>query len=288
MIQETAYAKINLTLSVGQKRTDGYHDIDSVMHSISLSDIITLEKADTTTLTVVKGSAPEGRDNLMVKAAELFLREKQLPGVSMTLAKEIPSQAGMGGGSSDAAAVLRGLAALYETGDSPSDLAAMGASLGADIPFCVAGGAARCEGIGDKLTALPPWEGLPLLIIRPQTSESTARAYAAIDALPKRLKDNTGSCIRALETRNLPLLLSSLANDFEPALFPLDPILRETACALHALSHPVLMTGSGSAFFMILENKGEGAPLRRELQKAHPLWFVEEAETTGPALPEKS
>ena len=206
MIQETAYAKINLTLSVGQKRTDGYHDIDSVMHSISLSDTITLEKADTTTLTVVKGSAPEGRDNLMVKAAELFLQKKQLPGVSMTLAKEIPSQAGMGGGSSDAAAVLRGLAALYETGDSPSDLAAMGASLGADIPFCVAGGAARCEGIGDKLTALPPWEGLPLLIIRPQTSESTARAYAAIDALPGRLKDNTGSCIKALQTRNLTLL----------------------------------------------------------------------------------
>ena len=288
MIQETAYAKINLTLSVGQKRTDGYHDIDSVMHSISLSDTITLEKADTTTLTVVKGSAPEGRDNLMVKAAELFLREKRLPGVSMTLAKEIPSQAGMGGGSSDAAAVLRGLAALYETGDSPSDLAAMGASLGADIPFCVAGGAARCEGIGDKLTALPPWEGLPLLIIRPQTSESTARAYAAIDALPGRLKDNTGSCIKALQTRNLTLLLSSLANDFEPALFPLDPILRETARALHALSRPVLMTGSGSAFFMILENEGERAFLRRELQKAHPLWFVEEAETTGPVLPEKS
>lgn len=287
MIQETAYAKINLTLSVGQKRTDGYHDIDSVMHSISLSDTITLEKADTTTLTVVKGSAPEGRDNLMMKAAELFLQKKQLPGVSMTLAKEIPSQAGMGGGSSDAAAVLRGLAALYKTGDSPSDLAAMGASLGADIPFCVAGGAARCEGIGDKLTALPPWEGLPLLIIRPQTSESTARAYAAIDALPKRLKDNTGSCIKALQTRNLTLLLSSLANDFEPALFPLDPILQETARALHALSRPVLMTGSGSAFFMILENKGEGAPLRRELQKAHPLWFVEEAETTGPALAEK-
>lgn len=79
MIQETAYAKINLTLSVGQKRTDGYHDIDSVMHSISLSDTITLEKADTTTLTVVKGSAPEGRANLMVKAAELFLQKSSCP-----------------------------------------------------------------------------------------------------------------------------------------------------------------------------------------------------------------
>lgn len=159
MIQETAYAKINLTLSVGQKRTDGYHDIDSVMHSISLSDTITLEKADTTTLTVVKGSAPEGRANLMVKAAELFLQKKQLPGVSMTLAKEIPSQAGMGGGSSDAAAVLRGLAALYKTGDSPSDLAAMGASLGADIPFCVAGGAPAAKASAISSPSCPPGKG---------------------------------------------------------------------------------------------------------------------------------
>ena len=282
MIQETAYAKINLTLSVGQKRTDGYHDIDSVMHSISLSDTITLEKADTTTLTVVKGSAPEGRDNLMVKAAELFLREKRLPGVSMTLAKEIPSEAGMGGGSSDAAAVLRGLSALYETGDPPETLAALGAALGADIPFCVLAGAARCEGIGEKLTPLPSWPGLPLLIVRPQTSVSTAKAYAAIDARGSRPENATALCVKALETRDKNLLLSSLSNDFESALFPTHPILCETARTLRALSRPVLMTGSGSAFFLLLENKKEGEALRETLKRDHPLWFVETAETVAP------
>lgn len=282
MIRETAYAKINLTLSVGRKRADGYHDIDSVMHSISLADTITLEKADTVTLAVVKGCAPAGRDNLVVKAAELFLREKRISsGVSMTLAKEIPSEAGMGGGSSDAAAVLRGLSALYETGDTPESLAAMGASLGADVPFCVIGGAARCTGIGDQLTALPPWEALPLLIVRPQASVSTAKAYAAIDALPRRRKDSTEDCVKALETKDRRLL-SSLANDFEDALFPLNPILKETAAALRSLSRPVLMTGSGSAFFLVLENREEAAPLRAKLKKAHPLWFVEGAETIGP------
>lgn len=282
MIQETAYAKINLTLSVGRKRADGYHDIDSVMHSISLADTITLEKADTVSLAVVKGSAPAGRDNLMVKAAELFLQEKHISsGVSMTLAKEIPSEAGMGGGSSDAAAILRGLSALYETGDTPESLAAMGASLGADVPFCVIGDAARCTGIGDKLTALPPWEALPLLIVRPQASVSTAKAYAAIDALPRRRKDSTEDCVKALETKDRRLLLSSLANDFEDALFPMNPILKETAATLRSLSRPVLMTGSGSAFFLVLENREEAAPLRSRLKKAHPFWFVEEAETLG-------
>ena len=143
MITETAQAKINLTLSVGEMRSDGYHTIDSVMHSISLRDSITLERAETVSLAIVEGVAPAGKENLMVKAAELFLKEKGISGgVRMTLAKRIPSEAGMGGGSSDAAAVLRGLARLYGTGDSLKSLAAMGKALGADVPFCVLGGAA--------------------------------------------------------------------------------------------------------------------------------------------------
>ena len=107
MIIETAHAKINFTLSVGSKRADGYHSIDSLMHSISLSDRITLTKAEAITLSVTEGEAPLGRENLMVRAAERFFEETGLSGgVSMTLAKRIPSEAGMGGGSSDAATVL--------------------------------------------------------------------------------------------------------------------------------------------------------------------------------------
>lgn len=282
MIEETACAKINLTLSVGEKRSDGYHTIDSIMHSISLCDDITLERAEGISLTIVEGRAPSGKENLMVKAAELFLREKGISGgVRMTLAKHIPSEAGMGGGSSDAAAVLRGLARLYGTGDGLETLAAMGASLGADVPFCVQGGACRCEGIGEVLVPLTPWPGLPLLIVRPETSVSTGEAYRLLDGRDKRPKDRTEDSMKALADRNRQELYESLSNDFEDALFPKNEVLEETSSILHSLGRPTLMTGSGSAFFLFPKDREEGKALAEDIKKSHPSWFVETAETVG-------
>lgn len=282
MIEETACAKINLTLSVGEKRSDGYHTIDSIMHSISLCDDITLERAEDISLTIVEGRAPSGKENLMVKAAELFLREKGISGgVRMTLAKHIPSEAGMGGGSSDAAAVLRGLARLYGTGDGLETLAAMGASLGADVPFCVRGGACRCEGIGEVLVPLTPWPGLPLLIVRPETSVSTGEAYRLLDGRDKRPKDRTEESMKALADRNRQGLYESLSNDFEDALFPKNEVLEETSSILHSLGRPTLMTGSGSAFFLFPKDRKEGKALAEDIKKSHPSWFVETAETVG-------
>lgn len=282
MIEETACAKINLTLSVGEKRSDGYHTIDSIMHSISLCDDITLERAEGISLTIVEGRAPSGKENLMVKAAELFLREKGISGgVRMTLAKHIPSEAGMGGGSSDAAAVLRGLARLYGTGDGLETLAAMGASLGADVPFCVRGGACRCEGIGEVLVPLTPWPGLPLLIVRPETSVSTGEAYRLLDGRDKRPKDRTEDSMKALADRNRQELYESLSNDFEDALFPKNEVLEETSSILHSLGRPTLMTGSGSAFFLFPKDREEGKTLAEDIKKSHPSWFVETAETVG-------
>lgn len=282
MIEETACAKINLTLSVGEKRSDGYHTIDSIMHSISLCDDITLERAEGISLTIVEGRAPSGKENLMVKAAELFLREKGISGgVRMTLAKHIPSEAGMGGGSSDAAAVLRGLARLHGTGDGLETLAAMGASLGADVPFCVRGGACRCEGIGEVLVPLTPWPGLPLLIVRPETSVSTGEAYRLLDGRDKRPKDRTEDSMKALADRNRQELYESLSNDFEDALFPKNEVLEETSSILHSLGRPTLMTGSGSAFFLFPKDREEGKALAEDIKKSHPSWFVETAETVG-------
>ena len=282
MIEETACAKINLTLSVGEKRSDGYHIIDSIMHSISLCDDITLEKAEGISLTIVEGKAPSGKENLMVKAAELFLREKGISGgVRMTLAKHIPSEAGMGGGSSDAAAVLRGLARLYGTGDGLETLAAMGASLGADVPFCVRGGACRCEGIGEVLVPLTPWPGLPLLIVRPETSVSTGEAYRLLDGRDKRPKDRTEDAMKALADRNRQELYESLSNDFEDALFPKNEVLKETSSILHSLGRPTLMTGSGSAFVLFPKDREEGKALAEDIRKSHPSWFVETAAPVG-------
>lgn len=282
MIIETAHAKINFTLSVGSKRADGYHSIDSLMHSISLSDRITLTKAEAITLSVTEGEAPLGRENLMVRAAERFFEETGLPGgVSMTLAKRIPSEAGMGGGSSDAAAVLRGLARLYETDLSLVTLARWGASLGADIPFCVAAGAARCQGIGEKLTPLTPWAHLPLVILRPPVSVSTGKAYQLLDHMGKRPMDTTPLAIEALSGRDPGALARALSNDFEAGLFPVEPILWETSAYLKTLGRPALMTGSGSAFFVLAKDTKEQAVLASRIRTEQPSWFVEMAETVG-------
>lgn len=279
MITENAYAKINLTLSVCEKRADGYHNIDSLMHSITLSDTVTLEKADGITLSLTEGDAPLGRENLMVQAAELFFKKTGISGgVSMTLAKRIPSEAGMGGGSSDAAAVLRGLARLYGPEISLETLAAWGKTLGADIPFCVIGGAARCRGIGEKLTALSPWAGLPLVITRPPISVSTGKAYGLLDRMTKRPRNTTEEAVRALAERNPAALRASLSNDFEAGLFPVEPILWETSAYLRTLA-PALMTGSGSAFFLLCEDEKEQRALYERIREERPDWFVARAQT---------
>ena len=280
MISETAYAKINFTLSVGNKRPDGYHNIDSLMHSISLCDDITLEKSGEISLTLLEGEAPLGKDNLMVRAAELFFEKTGLNGgVSMTLRKRIPSEAGMGGGSSDAAAVLRGLTCLYEAAISLMILADWGKELGADIPFCILGGAARCQGIGEKLTPLPSWEGLPLVITRPPVSVSTGKAYGLLDHMVKRPGNTTGEAVKALEEKNLPALREALSNDFEAGLFPVEPILWEASAYLRTLTPASLMTGSGSAFFLLCENEKEQRALYERIRKEKPGWFVAMAET---------
>ena len=280
MITEKAFAKINLTLSVGEKRKDGYHDIDSVMHSISLHDKITLEKSGEISLSVTKGSAPSGQENLMWKAAELFFAETGISGgVRMELEKHIPAQAGLGGGSSDAAAVLRGLNRLMKTGLSAEELSDMGKRIGADVPFCITGGCCRCRGIGEKLTKVPGWDGLPLVIVRPPVAVETGKAYAVLDRAEKQTENKTDTCIRALEEKDRKKLSESLSNDFEKALFAEETVLEETSRCLALFSRPHLMTGSGSTFFVIAESRADRKRLAEEIKKEGPGLFVAEAET---------
>lgn len=280
MITEKAFAKINLTLSVGEKRKDGYHDIDSVMHSISLHDKITLEKSGEISLSVTKGSAPSGQENLMWKAAELFFAETGIfGGVRMELEKHIPAQAGLGGGSSDAAAVLRGLNRLMKTGLSAEELSDMGKRIGADVPFCITGGCCRCRGIGEKLTKVPGWNGLPLVIVRPPVAVETGKAYAVLDRAEKQTGNKTDACIRAVEEKDRKKLAENLSNDFEKALFAEEPVLEETSRRLALFSRPLLMTGSGSAFFVIAESRADRKRLAEEIKKEGPGLFIAEAET---------
>ena len=267
MIAEKAYAKINLTLSVGEKREDGYHEIDSVMHSISLCDEVTLTEAGGISLSIKEGLAPEGKANLMWEAAELFFRETGFSGgVHMELVKQIPSEAGMGGGSSDAAAILRGLNRMTGQQLSLMALADMGAKLGADVPFCVAGGCRRCE-------------GLPVVIVRPGVSISTGKAYGLLDGFSRRRAGTAESCIEALKNKDRTMLLASLSNDFEDVLFKAEPVLGETFSYLSSLCKKAIMTGSGSAFFLMAGNEVQQRKLAAKIKEERPQWYVGTAET---------
>ncbi len=277
----SAHAKINLTLSVLGRRADGYHELDTIMHEISLSDTVEIAKAERLSLSVEEGAAPAGEENLMMRAAAWFFRETGMAGgASMRLWKRIPKEAGLGGGSADAAAVLRGLNRLYGNPFSLPDLAKRSAVIGADVPFCVMGGAARCRGIGEELTPLPAWDGLSLLIVRPDISVSTGAAYAALDRSGAARQNKTDAAENALRERNFPALAASLSNDFEAALFPETPALAEASDELKIFGFPTMMTGSGSAFFVFAPAE-EREEMRKEILRRHPDWYAEVGKTVS-------
>lgn len=284
MITEKAYGKINLTLHVGDKRVDGYHEIDSLMHTIDLADDITLERQEGISLSVSGENVPDGPDNLMVKAAEVFFRMCGLKGcgAAMTLRKRIPTESGLGGGSADAAAVLRGLNRLYETQFSLPVLARLGRLVGADVPFLVSGGAARCRGIGEKLTPFSAWAGLPLLLVKPPVSVATPEAYRLFDAEKGKCPPRTGDALRALEVRDGNLLAESLFNDFEESLFPSVPALGQVKEAFREYGAVNLMTGSGSAFFLLFRDGKKRKETGERIRAEHPEWTVIETQTIDP------
>ena len=274
-----ARAKINLTLAVLGRRADGYHELDTIMHTISLADTVEIARAETLSLTVEAGAAPLGKENLMMRAAAWFFAETGMAGgAAMRLWKRIPQEAGLGGGSADAAAVLRGLNDLYGKPFPVSELAKRAAAIGADVPFCVLGGAARCRGIGEKIVSLPAWEGISLLIVRPAVSVSTRAAYAALDESGAARENKTDAAAEALREKNFKKLAASLANDFEAALFPDAPALAAASEELKTFGFPTMMTGSGSAFFVFVP-PGKWEEMKKEILRRHPDWYAEVAET---------
>jgi len=179
MLRVKAPAKLNLFLEVVGRRADGYHEIDSLFATIDLHDEIELAPADRVSLKVVGGDAPEDDSNLAARAAASLG-----VGAAITLHKRIPSGAGLGGGSSDAAAVLLGLDRLYGLGLGREGLLPHARRLGADVPFFLRGGLARCRGLGDLVEPLPPPpRPLPFLLLCPALSTSTAAVYRALDPL---------------------------------------------------------------------------------------------------------
>ncbi len=249
---EKAYAKINLFLSVGKKRADGYHDIDTVMHTVSLYDEVVLEKSDT--LRVVCDMDIPETDNLAYKAAQAsFAYTGIRPSVKITIKKHLPSQAGMGGGSADAAAVLRGLNKMYSASLDVQTLASIGAPLGADIPFCVYGGKARCRGIGEKITPLEK-ERLHLVIVKPDVACPTGKMYGELD--------NT-------EKEEVPYSEGVYFNSFD-SVCPFQ--CREAIERLKSLGASVsMLSGSGSAVFGVFDTEETAKRTAKALETEYPF-----------------
>ena len=260
-----AHAKINLGLDVTGRREDGYHFVRMVMQALDLHDILYFEKADTPGVqleTDAPGLASD-RSNLIVRSAELFL-ETYAPGkgVRIKLEKRIPLAAGLAGGSTDAAATLRGINKLYELGISDTELRRLGVRLGADIPFCIMGGTALSEGIGEVLTPLPDLPFCYIVLGKPQQGMSTADAYRELDALKDVRHPDIDGQICALQNGDLAGVADRLGNVLEPVTVFHQPevetirsILLETGAA------GARMSGSGPTVFGIFteEEKAQKA-----------------------------
>lgn len=219
-----ARAKLNLTLDVLGKRPDGYHDLRMIMQSIDLADALTLAENGETELRVRTNLhfLPNNEKNLAAQAAlrwwEARGEEEPPRGLDITIEKHIPVCAGMGGGSSDAAAVLRALNEMEGARLSLEELAGIGARVGSDVPYCVLGGTALAEGRGEILTPLPTLPRCWVVLCKPEFSISTPALFAKIDSVKLRCRPDTQGMIAALEAGDLVEVARRMYNVFEDAL----------------------------------------------------------------------
>lgn len=278
-LYEAAYAKLNLTLDVLGKREDGYHDLQSVMQTISIRDDIEIDvgTGKPWRLLCSDETLPTDERNLAWKAADVFCRtmNRDPDGLEIRIVKRIPSGAGMGGGSADAAAVLRALNRHYGEPLSVLALAELGAQVGSDVPFCVLGGTAMVEGRGERLRKLPNMPDCIFVVCKPDFSVSTPELYEKIDrvAIPQR-PDN-----RAMETAllagDLGAVAENLCNVFDPVVTSEHLELNYIKSICHsygALNQQ--MTGSGSAVFAILPNFEYAAVVCNMLKDNYPKVFI--------------
>ncbi len=247
-----ARAKINWTLDVTGRREDGYHLMDMLMQPVTLCDTIVLTEAEALTLTC--GGEPRldaSEDNLALRAARaLQARTGCTLGAAIHVEKRIPVGAGMGGGSADAAAVLRGLNRLWALNLSERELEEIGLTLGADVPFCLRGGLTRTTGIGEQMTALPCGRTWPLVVVQPGDALSTGEVFVAYHRGGAARRPDTAAAADALAAGDASRLADSLANVLEPVSRAKRPAIGEAIDALKALGAvAALMTGSGSAVF---------------------------------------
>lgn len=250
-----AFAKINLSLSITGRRENGYHDLMTVMQSVSLYNTITVERAEKgITLTSDDKNLPTDEKNTAYRAAMLFIDAlNENAGLRIHIQKRIPYQAGMGSASADAAGVLAAANELFGCPLSEKGLLAIAAKVGADVPFCLKGGSCLAQGIGDVLTPVAPCPDCALLILHPDKGMSTPEAYRVFDSLIDPVQPDVKACLKALESGSIEQVAKSCGNVFELCCNIEEVFeIKRALIAQNALA--ACMTGSGTAVFGIFED----------------------------------
>jgi 4-diphosphocytidyl-2-C-methyl-D-erythritol kinase len=286
-VPETVFApaKINLYLHAGARRADGYHPLDSLVVFADLGDELRIEPGDGLSLSIdgpFAAALGAQSDNLVLRAARALAAHADIaPNARMTLAKNLPVAAGLGGGSADAASALRGLVRFWNFAIADTALQAIALSLGADVPACLAGVPLRMEGIGEKLTPLTNFPALDLVLVNPGIALSTAEVFARLER-----RSGTSRPVRPAHDRDaLVARLERTRNDLEEPAASLAPEIREVIGAL--CSDPSVfiarMSGSGATCFGIYGDAQDAEAAAALIARRYPHWWVRATRTSSSA-----
>lgn len=275
-----AYAKINLTLKVLGKREDGYHELETVMQTIALHDVLTLTECKDNIKLTVEGMAPVGEDNLVYRAAKLIQKQCGCQkGVQINLVKNIPMEAGLAGGSTDAAATLIGLNKLWKLELNLNELLRLGEKLGADVPFCLYRGTALAQGKGEILTPLKAVPKMGIVLIKPSFGVSTADVFQRFSKASLGKRPNTQAMINAVEEGNVTEIAHNLANDLEYVTLEMYPELNKIKMQLESLAvEGVLMSGSGPTIFALTKDEETASYIASRLDNSNAKVIVTSTE----------
>ena len=273
-----AYAKINISLDiVGKRESDGYHLLKMIMQNIDLYDEISIEKQkEDITISCNKSYVPTDSRNLAYKAASLFKETYNIEdGVHIDIVKNIPVSAGLAGGSTDAAAVLKLMNKIFKVNASNEELMALGLKLGADIPYCINGGTALCEGIGEKITTLAPFKDKILVLVKPSFGVSTKEVCKAFNLDRVRVHPKTENLIEAMEQDNLYYVANNMKNLLENVTLRKHNILikiKEDMNRYGAVGS--MMSGSGPSVFAFFDDMLKAQRCYEKMKENHREVFL--------------
>lgn len=276
-MREKAYAKVNITLDVVGKREDGYHLLKMIMQNIDIYDVITIEKIESgIEITCNKPYVPTDERNLAYKAAKLFKDTFNITsGVSINIKKNIPVAAGLAGGSTDCAAVLKIMNKLFQVNADNEKLMELGVKLGADVPYCIDGGTALCEGIGEILTPLKPFKNHIIVLVKPPFGVSTKEVYKNFDLGRVKNHPETDKVITYMNEDNLYEVAKNMKNLLENVTLKKHKVISSIKSEMESLGAiKAMMSGSGPTVFAFFDDMMKAQRCYDEMKKKYNDTFI--------------